>query len=136
MVVQETVRCVAEHYGGGVHIRLSSRTRLLGVGVLLLELKLQVCTPMPMWMDNQAAVKQLEAEKSTTSAKYVDIRFKFICHYAREGTVVTQYVKSESMMADILTKSLPAPRMEELCEIFNLKAIRLTLRRSVRRYCF
>uniref|UniRef100_A0AAV1VL47 Polyprotein n=1 Tax=Peronospora matthiolae TaxID=2874970 RepID=A0AAV1VL47_9STRA len=96
---------------------------LLCVRELLLELKLQVCMPMPMWMDNQAAIKQLEGEKSTTSAKHVDIRFKFICHYAREGTVVPKYVKTESMMADILTKSLPAPRMEELRKMFNLRTI-------------
>uniref|UniRef100_A0AAV1T6R3 Reverse transcriptase Ty1/copia-type domain-containing protein n=1 Tax=Peronospora matthiolae TaxID=2874970 RepID=A0AAV1T6R3_9STRA len=101
----------------------ADRRELLGVRELLLELKLQVCMPMPMWMDNQAAIKQLEAEKSTTSAKHVDIRFKFICHYAREGIVVPKYVKTESMMADVLTKSLPAPRMEELRKMFNLRTI-------------
>ena len=96
---------------------------LLDVKELLSELKLQVCEPMPMWMDNPAAIKQLEAENSTSSAKHVDIRFKFICHHARESTVMPQFVKSEKMMADILTKSLTAPRMEELRGVFNLKAI-------------
>ena len=52
---------------------------LLGVRELLVELNLRVYEPMPMYMDNQAAIKQLEAEKSTSSAKHVDIRFKFIC---------------------------------------------------------
>ena len=96
---------------------------LLDVKELLSELKLQVCEPMPMWMDNPAAIKQLEAENSTSSAKHVDIRFKFICHHARESTVMPQFVKSEKMMADILTKSLTAPRMEELRGKFDLKAI-------------
>uniref|UniRef100_A0AAV1TTJ5 Polyprotein n=1 Tax=Peronospora matthiolae TaxID=2874970 RepID=A0AAV1TTJ5_9STRA len=109
---------------------------LLGVRELLLELKLQVCMPMPMWMDNQAAIKQQEGEKSTTSAKHVDIRFKFICHYAREGIVVPKYVKTESMMADILTKSLPAPRMEELRNMFNLRTIQAEVEENVRRYSF
>ena len=77
---------------------------------------------MPMWMDNQAAIKQLESEKSTTSAKHVDIRFKFISHHAQEGTVVPRFVKSQDMMADILTKAMPAPRMEELRAMFKLKA--------------
>ena len=79
-------------------------------------------------------MKQLETKKSTTRANYVDIRFKFICHYAREGTVVPQYVKSVSMMADILTKSFPAPRMEGLRKMINLKHFRLTWRRCVRRF--
>ena len=65
-----------------------------------------------MWIDNQAAIKQLESEKSTPSAKHVDIRYKFICHNAQKGTVVPRFVRSEDMLADILTKSMPAPRME------------------------
>ena len=56
---------------------------LLGVRELLVELKLRVFEPMPMYMDKQAATKQLEAEKSTSRTKHVDIRFKFIWHYAR-----------------------------------------------------
>ena len=83
---------------------------------------MQVREPMPMWIDNQAAVKQLESENSTSSAKHVDIRFKLIFHHAREGIVVPRFVKSQDMMADILTKALPAPRMEEFRAMFKLKA--------------
>ena len=65
---------------------------LLGMKEVLSELRLHVCEPMPMWIDNQAAIKQLESEKSTSSAKDVNIRFKFICHHAQEGTVVPRFV--------------------------------------------
>ena len=74
-------------------------------------------------MNNQAAFTQPEAENSTASAKHVDIRFKLIYHYALEGTAKPPYVKSKSMMANILTKWLPAPRKEELRKMFNLKVI-------------
>ena len=74
-----------------------------------------------MWMDNQEAIKQIESEKSTSSAKHVDISAKFICNYAKDGIVAPRFVKSQDMMADILTKSLPAPRMEELRAMFGLK---------------
>ena len=67
---------------------------LLGTKELLNELKLRVREPMPMWIDNQAAIKQLESEKSASSAKHVDIRFKFICHHAQAGTVVPRFIKS------------------------------------------
>ena len=56
------------------------------------------------------------------SAKHVDIRFKFIRHYAQAGIVVPRFVKSQDMIVDILTKALPAPRMEELRKMFKLKA--------------
>ncbi|CAI5714955.1 unnamed protein product [Peronospora effusa] len=85
------------------------------------ELKLNVIKPMPMWMDNQAAIKQIESEKSTSSAKHVDIRFKFISNCAKDGIVAPRFVKSQAMIADILTKSLPAPKMEELRKLFGLK---------------
>ena len=94
---------------------------LLGTKELLCELKLQVREPMPMCIDNQAAIKQLESEKSTSSAKHVDIRFKCICHHTQEGTVVPRFVRSEDMLDDILTKSLPVPRMEELKSMLKLK---------------
>uniref|UniRef100_A0AAV1TMC6 Polyprotein n=1 Tax=Peronospora matthiolae TaxID=2874970 RepID=A0AAV1TMC6_9STRA len=93
---------------------------LLELRELFNELKMAMVEPMPMWMDNQVAIKQLEAEKSTLSAKHVDIRFKFIRHHAREGTVVPRFIKSECMITDILMKSLPAPRLEELRVMFNL----------------
>ena len=94
---------------------------LLGAKELLSELRVRVREPMPMWIDNQAAIKQLESEKSTSSAKHIDIRFKFICHHVQEGVVVPRFVRSQDMMADILTKALPAPRMEELRAMFKLK---------------
>ena len=77
---------------------------------------------MPMWIDYQAAIKQLESEKITSSAKHVDIRFNFICHHAQERTVVPRFVRSEDMLADILTKPLSAPRMEELRSMIKLKS--------------
>ena len=48
---------------------------LLGLKGLFGELDMKVVEPMPMWMDNQAAIKQLGSEKSTSSAKHIDIRF-------------------------------------------------------------
>ena len=83
---------------------------------------MQVRELTPMWVDNEAAIKHLESEKSTSSAKHVDIRFNFICHHAREGIIVPRFVKSQDMMADILTKALPASRMKELRAIFKLRA--------------
>ena len=72
-------------------------------------------------MDNQAAIMLIKSEKSTSSAKHVDIRFKLICIYVKDGIVAPRFDKSQDMMADILTKSLPAPRMEELRAMFGLE---------------
>jgi len=93
---------------------------LLGLRELVRELHVAVSQPMPMHMDNQAAIKQLESEDSMASAKHVDIRIKFICDYARKGIVEPKYVESRLMKADLLTKAFPAPRMAELRPIVKL----------------
>ena len=86
------------------------------------ELYMKLIEPMPMWVDNQAAIKQLDSEKSTSSAKHVDIRLKFICHYSQVNVVKPSYVKSGDMIADLLTKALPAPRIVDLGKMLKLKA--------------
>ena len=55
---------------------------LLGLRQLFQELGIKIAEPMKLKMYNQAAINQMESEKRTASAKLVDIRFKFICHYA------------------------------------------------------
>ncbi|GMF15834.1 unnamed protein product [Phytophthora fragariaefolia] len=80
-----------------------------------------VVEPVRMHVDNQAAIKQYESEDSMASAKHVDIHIKFVCDFARKGIVKTNYVESRLMMADPITKALPAPRMSELHGIFSSK---------------
>ncbi|POM58937.1 Mitochondrial Carrier (MC) Family [Phytophthora palmivora] len=74
---------------------------LLGLRELVRELEYDVVQPMPMHMDNQAAIKQLESENSMVNAKHVDNCVKFVCDSARKGIV--------------------KPEMAELREAFNLK---------------
>nr|CCA16050.1 gagpol polyprotein putative [Albugo laibachii Nc14] len=94
---------------------------LLGLRPLFQELGIKIAEPMKMKMDNQALIKQLENEKSTASDKHVDIRFKFICHHAHARVVQPIFVRSGEMIADLLTKALPALRITELRHMFNLK---------------
>ena len=73
---------------------------LLGLRELFGELDMKIVEPMPIWMDNQAAIKQLEREKATSSAKHADIRFKFFCHYAQAKIVRSSFIKSGDMIAN------------------------------------
>ena len=56
--------------------------------------------------------------------KHVNIRSKFICHRAQEGSVVPRSVKSKEMMSEILTKALSAPKKKEVREMLKLKSTR------------
>nr|CCA23041.1 pol polyprotein putative [Albugo laibachii Nc14] len=87
---------------------------LLGLRQLFQELGFKIAEPMKIKMDNQAAIKQLEGEKSTESAKHVNIRVKFICHYAHAQVVQPIFVKSGEIIADLLTKALsPIPYRQD-----------------------
>ncbi|KAG3152853.1 hypothetical protein C6341_g16142 [Phytophthora cactorum] len=70
---------------------------LLGQKELLSELSTAIQLPKDMLMDNQVAIVQ--------------------------GVVVPKYVASEDMLADLLTKALPSPRMKELREKIGLDGI-------------
>ena len=87
---------------------------LLGLRELLTELKFDVVLPMMMEMDNQAAIRQLENEESSTRAKHIDIKIKFIKDYAKKGIVKPTYIPTKAMVADLLTKAFSAVRLREL----------------------
>ena len=70
--------------------------------------------PILMHVDNQAAIRQLEGEASSITAKHIDVRVKFVCDFARRGIVLTQYVRSEQMLADLMTKALDATKISKL----------------------
>ncbi|KAG3067236.1 hypothetical protein PI124_g21838 [Phytophthora idaei] len=87
---------------------------LLGIRELLKQLKVRFEEPMPMRVDNQATLKQLGGEGASSKAKHVDIRIKFVGDYTRKRVLAPEYRESKHMLADVLTKALPAPRLGEL----------------------
>ncbi|OWZ16110.1 polyprotein [Phytophthora megakarya] len=56
---------------------------LLGIRELLKELGAKSEMPMPLRIDNQAALKQLDGELASGKAKHIDVRIKFIGCYTR-----------------------------------------------------
>ena len=93
---------------------------LLELRQMLKEIGLPVTEPMSMLMDNQEAIKQLECEGSMSSTKRVNVRIKFIWDYAKKGIVKPEFLQSKLMKADLLPKTLSAPRVTELRGLFNL----------------
>ncbi|POM72016.1 Integrase catalytic core protein [Phytophthora palmivora] len=89
---------------------------LLGIWELLKELGVKSELPMPLRVDNQAALKQLDGETTSGEAKHIDVRIKFIGCYTRLGVLKPEYLASECMPADLMTKALDAPRLADLRE--------------------
>ncbi|KAE8889350.1 hypothetical protein PF007_g14784 [Phytophthora fragariae] len=87
---------------------------MLGIVELLSEIGIKVEVPYKLHVDNQAAIKQIAGEDTSGRAKHIDIRLKFIKDLSRNKGLNVSYCESKLMRADILTKTLPGPRLEEL----------------------
>ncbi|KAE9289670.1 hypothetical protein PF008_g25829 [Phytophthora fragariae] len=105
----------AEHTAASV-----MATELLGVRELLGKLGITHASPMSLRVDNQAALKQLDGEGSSSKAKHIDVRIKFVGGLAKRGVLKAEYLESEKMPADVLTKALDAPRLADLRVIVGL----------------
>lgn len=65
--------------------------------------------------DNQSA---LAIAKGTNSAKtkHIDIAYHFVQNCVQENIIDLNYVPTNKMLADILTKPLPRAKAEPLCQ--------------------
>jgi hypothetical protein len=72
-------------------------------------------SPVQLLADNQSAIKLLRNPISSLRSKHIDV----IHHVARErvmrGDVSFTYVKTDDMLADVLTKALPSNKHNACC---------------------
>ena len=85
---------------------------IIGLRQMLMEIGMEPVVPMLIHVDNQAAISQIEGEASSRKAKHIEVRLKFIKDYARRGIVKAQHVRSELMLADLMTKPCTLPRSQ------------------------
>ena len=72
--------------------------------------------------DNQGAIKLLSEPKQTQKLpKHIDVRYLFVRESIATSGIPILYMNTTDMIADILTKSLPAPRFAMLRSKMNLK---------------
>jgi hypothetical protein len=128
LALQEAEERCSVYNGGGAYCSFAGT---LGIAELLSEIGLKVVIPYKLNVDNQAAIKQIEREDTPERAKHIDIRYKFTKGLTREKGLAVAYCESKSMRADILTKIMPTPRLEELRPLVMLTPWRARARKSV-----
>jgi len=82
----------------------------LWLRTLLTEMGLE--DPITICADNQSAIKLLKNPVFTMRSKHIDV----IYHFARERVIrkdiMFKYIPTSNMVADALTKPLPAAKLE------------------------
>lgn len=79
--------------------------------IYLQRLELEIlgcCTKIVIYNDSQSALKLANNCQSHKRSKHIDVRYHFIREVIRSEIVLTKYLPTTKMPADLLTKGLPA----------------------------
>ncbi|CAL1391452.1 unnamed protein product [Linum trigynum] len=81
---------------------------------LLQNLGQQVNYSVPIYCDNQSAMRLVENSVFHARTKHVEVQYHFIREKVLQGFVSMKYVNTEDQVADIFTKGLSGPRLQDL----------------------
>jgi hypothetical protein len=80
----------------------------------LTELGLPPKGPTVIYSDSQGSMALAKNPEHHERTKHIDIQYHFIRHQVAVGTVALQYISTEDMVADVLTKPLSKDRHKML----------------------
>ncbi len=72
--------------------------------------------------DNQSAIKTATDEIHNERSKHIDIRYHFIRERIRRKEIEVKYLKTDDMLADILTKALAQTKITKLTQAMGLES--------------
>ncbi|KGO69328.1 Integrase, catalytic core [Penicillium italicum] len=75
---------------------------------------------VPLYIDNNAALKLTRNPEFHSRAKHIDVKHNFIREKVEEGLIDTQRVNTKDNLADVFTKALPRSTHEDLVGRLNL----------------
>jgi len=88
-------------------------------------LHLDTSLPIKLNVDNQSAITVANSPQNSFNArmKHLDIRVHHLRDTIASGTVTLAYRPTSDMIADMLTKPLPSPRLSHLKGLANLSGV-------------
>ena len=73
-------------------------------------------SPIRLYCDNQSAITIAYGNQQHTRTKHLDIRLYFLRDTIENRQITIQYLPTDQMLADILTKGLPGPKVKSLVD--------------------
>lgn len=71
--------------------------------------------------DNQACIFDAQNSTLTDLSKHVDLKFQFLLKKVKMESISLQYVSSDNMVADIITKKLRKNKLKHLIGLTCMK---------------
>jgi hypothetical protein len=87
---------------------------------LLKNFGVSIEKPTTLYEDNQGCIAMAKNPVNHERTKHIDIRYHFVREKVEEGIVQVEYLETEEMLADILTKGLARDRHQKLCKKIGL----------------
>ncbi|KAL0117638.1 hypothetical protein PUN28_008790 [Cardiocondyla obscurior] len=81
-----------------------------------------VTSPINVFCDNQSAIELSKNAVFHKRSKHIDINFHFTRELVDKKKIVIHYLQTDSMLADILTKSLTKCKHEKCIQMLNLSS--------------
>ena len=70
---------------------------------------------MKIYADNQSAIKLLKNPVSSLRSKHIDVAYHFARERVTRKEIEFQYIKTDEMLADMLTKAVPSGKLKMCC---------------------
>jgi len=90
---------------------------------LLQEFGFPQTTPLKIYEDNQGCIAMSKNPVNHERTKHIDIKYHFIREKVEDKAIEVEYLQTEDMIADILTKSMPRDRHEKLCDKMGIREV-------------
>ena len=87
---------------------------------ILLNFNCEQVSPTVVFDDNQGCIALAKNPVEHERTKHIDIRYHFIREMVESKVIDVQYIRSEDMLADLLTKGVNRDRHVKLCKLMNL----------------
>ena len=78
------------------------------------------CDKVPLWCDNESAIKIAENPVQHSKTKHIEIRHHFIRDHVAKGNIELLHVNTENQLANIFTNPLDEARFCELRHELNI----------------
>jgi Reverse transcriptase (RNA-dependent DNA polymerase)/gag-polypeptide of LTR copia-type/Integrase core domain/GAG-pre-integrase domain len=88
----------------------------------LKELKVNTSSAILIFSDSQGSIALGKNPEYHARTKHIDIQHHFVREHVSNGTVVFQFITTDDMAADVLTKPLPREKHQRMIEMIGMYA--------------